>query len=55
MRSNGAGLSMMTGSGSAVFGIFNDESKAKKCFEILKEKSEEVHFSKFTEKSIFIE
>lgn len=55
MRSNGAGLSMMTGSGSAVFGIFNDESKAKKCFEILKEKYEEVHFSKFTEKSIFIE
>lgn len=55
MRSNGAGLSMMTGSGSAVFGIFNDESEAKKCFEILKEKYKEVHFSKFTEKSIFIE
>ncbi len=55
MRSNGAGLSMMTGSGSAVFGIFNDELKAKKCFEILKEKYKEVHFSKFIEKSIFIE
>lgn len=55
MRSNGAGLSMMTGSGSAVFGIFNDESKAKNCFELLKTKYKEVHFSKFTEKSIFIE
>ena len=40
MRSNGAGLSMMTGSG---------------CFELLKTKYKEVHFSKFTEKAIFIE
>lgn len=55
MRSNGAGLSMMTGSGSAVFGLFDDENKAQRCFDFLKTKYKEVHFSKFTEKSIFIE
>lgn len=55
MRSNGAGLAMMTGSGSAVFGLFDDGNKAEKCFEFLKTKYKDVHFSKFTEKSVFIE
>ncbi len=32
----GAISSMMTGSGSAVFGIFDDEAKARECFEKLK-------------------
>ena len=33
-KAEGAG---MTGSGSAVFGIFTSERKAKKCYEALKE------------------
>ena len=32
-KANGAGMS---GSGSAVFGVFSSESRARKCFEALK-------------------
>ena len=36
MMLNGADNSIMTGSGSAVFGIFNDISKAISCSRLLK-------------------
>ena len=32
----------MTGSGTAVFGLFNNKNKAKKCVKILEERYEEV-------------
>lgn len=36
MRSHGADACLMSGSGPTVFGLFSDESKAKKCFNDLK-------------------
>ncbi len=43
----GAEAALMTGSGSAVFGLFSDEKKAKKAFEELKSSKAEVFISRF--------
>lgn len=42
MRSHGADACLMSGSGPTVFGLFSDESRAKKCFNELKNKYENV-------------
>lgn len=55
MKSNGAGLAMMTGSGSAIFGLFTEKQKAESCAEILRQDYNEVHTARFIKKSIFFE
>lgn len=42
MKDRGAGGALMTGSGSAVYGIFTDENKAEQCGDDLKEEYREV-------------
>jgi len=39
-QSQGAELSLVTGTGSAVFGLFKEKEKAEKCLEKIKERSE---------------
>lgn len=45
-RQNGAFFTMMTGSGSAVYGIFNEEEKAQGAFETFKEITKDVYMVK---------
>ncbi len=54
MRNHNASLSMMTGSGAAVFGIFEKETDAKKCASELKCRFEYVFEAKPVQKSIEI-
>lgn len=46
MYQNKAHGALMSGSGSAVYGIFSSERKAKKCIEVLKENYDEVFLCK---------
>ncbi len=46
MRNNGAKLALMTGSGSAVFGLFENEKQAEQCAEELKLNFEPVFVAK---------
>ena len=55
MKSCGAGLAMMTGSGSAVFGLFTERGEAEKCASVLSRDFDEVHTAEFLNKSIFIQ
>ncbi len=52
MRNNNAKLAMMTGSGAAVFSIFENEKDAKVCYKDLKEKYSETFLTKPVKKSI---
>ena len=55
MNKNGAALSLMSGSGSAVFGIFNDTRKAKSAREELCDISETFISGMFTRDESYIE
>ena len=54
MMSKGADLSMMTGSGPAVFGIFKDKNKAKKCASILREGYVQTYVTSISNKGVEI-
>jgi 4-diphosphocytidyl-2-C-methyl-D-erythritol kinase len=47
---NGALGAVMTGSGPAVFGIFDDENNARKAYEHLKRSYKECHLTKTMER-----
>ncbi len=42
MRSFGAGLAMMTGSGAAVYGLFKDPENARACYKELSSQFDEL-------------
>jgi len=50
MYNNGAIFSMMTGSGSTVFGLFNDELSAEKVKKIFEKDGDRVYLTKFRSK-----
>lgn len=54
MRNNNALLTMMTGSGAAVFGIFENESDANTCFHELKNAFENVYLTKPSKMGVLI-
>lgn len=54
MRNNNAKLAMMTGSGAAIFGIFETKSDAEECSEILQKEFDIVFTTVTTKKSIEI-
>lgn len=54
MRKYNASLAMMTGSGAAVFGIYEQKEDAESCINELKEEFDKVYLAKPTEKGLFI-
>ena len=54
MRNHNARLAMMTGSGAAIFGIFDTEKQCMKCAEELKNKFSKVYLTKPANQSIEI-
>lgn len=52
MRAHGADLTLMSGSGPTVYGLFSDEATAKKCADALHTRFREVHLCKTAEKGI---
>jgi 4-diphosphocytidyl-2-C-methyl-D-erythritol kinase len=50
-----AKISMMTGSGTAVFGIFESTSELKDCYENLKSKYNEIFVTKTERGGVYIE
>lgn len=54
MLDGGADLSMMTGSGPAVFGVFKDKSKAKKCASILRKTYVQTYVTSSSNKGVEI-
>lgn len=53
MRNHNAKLAMMTGSGAAVFGLFEDKNEADECFNELKKKYESVFITTPVKKALF--
>ncbi len=53
MRNNKAKLAMMTGSGAAVFGVFENENDATECYNELKKKYTDVFKTTPVKKSLF--
>ena len=52
MKKHGAKLSLMSGSGAAIYGVFEDKESAQKCFEELKKKYDEVFLTVPCKKSV---
>lgn len=52
MKKHGAKLSLMSGSGAAIYGVFEDRESAEKCFEELKKKYDEVFLTVPCKKSV---
>jgi len=50
MYKNGAVFALMSGSGSSVFGVFNDENSAKDCKKTLEKQGNGVYYTKFRQK-----
>ena len=50
MYKNGAVFALMSGSGSSVFGVFNDENSAKYCKKTLEMQGDRVYYTKFRQK-----
>ncbi len=55
MKTCSAKLSMMTGSGTAVFGIFESDVDLKKCYDKLKPKYDEIFISKTVKGGVYFE
>ncbi len=53
MRNHNAKLAMMTGSGAAVFGLFEDKNEADECFNELKKKYEAVFITTPVKNALF--
>lgn len=52
MRAHGADLTLMSGSGPTVYGLFSDEAAAQKCADALHTRFREVHLCKTAESGI---
>lgn len=55
MRNNNAKLAMMTGSGAAVFGIFENKDDAHRCYNELSKTYESIYETSPTKQSLYIE